>query len=540
MVMSIQLSGLSFCYSAEDTPLFKNVNLTIPRKKIGVVGPNGCGKSTLLSLLTGELLPSIGHVKLDDDFDVLTQSRESYLNQNIADIFGIGMQWEALKRIREGGISQQDYDLVGDAWLLDETIKQGLAEVQLHHVGLETRFDQLSGGEQTKVLLAKLFYRPNTFLFLDEPSNHLDSTTKLLLFRKIKQSAQPCLIISHDRALLNLMDMIIEIKKQSLFVYGGNYDDYKRQKEVEESAIEANIQSDRMKLKKAEQQFQTRRERHAQASSKGRQIRKTMVKKFGFVKDKMALDSKKGRNEKTNKRVLEQGRRLTAKLSHSLQDNQSKRDVRESLKIQMPETAIPRHKQVLSVNNLSFSYGEKPLITDFSFEVFGAERIALLGDNGTGKTTLLKCLAGELKPERGEVCVHVAKARLSQADLIRANELVTVVDYFLSIHTDVSIQSAHDTLAQFLFRGEQSLLNVNSLSGGEMLRLKLAVLLGGNHPPQCLFLDEPTNHLDIDSVEILEEALAAYQGALVVISHDTTFLKNINMTRELTAPFKSV
>lgn len=538
MVMSIQLSDLSFSYPGDDRQLFNNVSFTVPPKKVGIVGPNGCGKSTLLSLISGDLKPTKGHIKSASHFVSILQNREAYFEKSIAELFDVKNQWDALKRIRSGSVNPSDFDVVGESWCLDETIKDVLSDIQLPHLALDHSFKALSGGEQTKVLIAALFYRSHDYFLLDEPSNHLDRFGRDLLSLKIKQTTMPCLIVSHDRELLNQMEMIIEIKQQSIFLYGGNFEAYQQQRKTEEAAIEASIQNERLKLKKAEQLFQKRRERHEQASSRGRQIRKGMIKKFGYVKDKMALDAQKGRNEKTNKRILDQGRRLTANLSSSLKESQAKRVIREPLQIEMPKTALASRKQLLSVRELSLSFDKKPVIDRFNLEVLGPERIAICGDNGIGKTTLLKCLSGELRPDKGEVSLYVKHATLSQVDLRLPDKAMTVIDYFLDCHPDISAASAHAKLAQFLFRNKQALLSIGGLSGGEWLRLKLAVLLGGNEPPQCLFLDEPTNHLDIESVQLLEDALRTYQGALFVVSHDSTFLSNINVQRKISGPFK--
>jgi len=243
----------------------------------------------------------------------------------------------------------------------------------------------------------------------------------------------------------------------------------------------------------------------------------------------------KERSGKTSGKLSTKEERLLKNAERQLQEAKEKIEVINQIKIELPKTYVPSRKMVAKLENVTFMYEgqNRSIINNYSLIVSGPERIALMGDNGSGKTTLVKLIQGILKPCNGKINVGVSQISYLDQNISILNPALTILDNYKKLNPDIKETNARFNLADFLFRNVDVLKRVSDLSSGEKLRVALACVLTSNEPPQLLILDEPTNHLDLESTAALESALSCYQGALIVISHDTQFIKNVGVSRTI-------
>ena len=339
------------------------------------------------------------------------------------------------------------------------------------------------------------------------------------------------IIVSHDRTLLNLCSQIIEITTKGIHQYGGNYDFYHEQKKIKSRAIQQAIQSRADILIKAKHNIQTRMERHQKNESRGYKVKAAQIKAKGSY-DKIQLKSMQGRSEKTNRRIRLQSDRMLEQVNAELLSARALLEVDKNLNISLTKTKVPNNKTVINIENIFFSYDNQyDIIKDFNLHMSGSDRIAITGPNGCGKTTLIKLIRGILLPGSGEITIGVNSiAYLDQAVSFLKPSL-SIIENFLNINPKANPFEAYSVLATFKFRNKDAEKCVGQLSGGERMRAGLAISLMSLPPPQLIILDEPTNHLDLDAIEAIEQALKLYQGAILAVSHDETFLKNIGINR---------
>lgn len=529
----IILNNLSF--HLHQTPVrFDKINLSFESLKYGIVGANGIGKTTFLRLLIGDLIPDSGSVQRSGTIINVPQMHLAIdRNATIRDALGVSPIFQALERINKGSVDENDFGQVADYWDIEQRFADALSVFNLWPIKLCQLFHQLSGGQKTKLLLAKTLLFPADFLLFDEPTNNLDRGTRDILYRYIENSAQAMLIVSHDRALLNKCDRIISITAKGIAIYGGNYDFYKEKKAIESRALAQEIQTRTEILVKSKQAIQTRIERHQQNESRGRKQKKTQIKGKGSY-NKIELKSKKGRSEGTNRHIRLQAERKLKTIIKELSDACAKREMQKDLNINLEKTSVPNNKTVLHIKNLSFRYDtQNCLIDDFSLMVTGPNRIAITGPNGCGKSTLMRLIRGLLAPHAGKIIVGVDRmAYLDQAvSFLNSNE--SLVENFLKLNPHAKPFDAYSVLAAFRFRNNNAEKQVKFLSGGERIRAGLAISLMSSPAPQLLILDEPTNHLDLAAIAAVEEALNCYQGAILAVSHDEKFLKNIGIKNKI-------
>ena len=527
----IILNNISF--RIENTRVkFEKLNLSFENLKYGIVGQNGIGKSTFLKLLLGELTPDSGVIqRLGDLLDVPQSHSQIHQDASISDVLGTTDIIRALDNINNGSTDPSDFEIAEHHWDLEKRIADALDFFKLWPIDLDTLFSSLSGGQKTKVLLAKTLIFPADFLIFDEPTNNLDSTSRHILYHYINQSTKGMLIVSHDRKLLNKCNRIIEINKLGIDIYRGNYDFYKEQKEIKLNAIQEDIQARTEILTKSKQLVQTRRERHQQNEARGRKGKITQIKAKGNY-DKIELKSKKGRSEKTNRRIQIQADRKLEAVTTELTTARAQLEVQEDLNICLSATAVPNNKIVLNIENLFFNYHKaKPLIKNFGLQLIGPTRVAIHGPNGCGKSTLIKLINGALQPSNGKIFLGVKYIAYLDQSVSFLKPDLSLVDNFLMLNPNSKPFDAYSALAAFKFRNKDAEKKVSILSGGERIRAGLAISLMSKHPPQLLILDEPSNYLDLDAIQAIEDALKLYQGAILAISHDDVFLKNIGITQ---------
>ena len=383
--------------------------------------------------------------------------------------------------------------------------------------------DSKSGGEQQMFALMRAFESNADILMLDEPTNNLDTEAKQIFFNRLNTYPNGVVIVSHDRELLQQMDKIIELHNGQLKVYGGNYDFYLEQKQIESDSMYSkytNAQKSIARLNNTMNIAQNTRQHHEFKQQK----------EIGTSRrSRLEANALKGKSVETEakKRAIIQ-KKLDEQIS--IQQSLSEQMRKETIKIPVPNKPF-YSKELITISNMSFAYGDKTVFKGFDFTMYGKSRVRLVGKNGSGKSTLLKIICGELKPKSGTVKTFGKIAYVNQ-DLSVLDKNKTIVENIMEISGCLK-HDAHAIAANFGFRGDASQQRVGTLSGGELLKATLAAILGGDNQPDLLILDEPTNNLEIKSIVILENALNQYTGAILLVSHDEMFVKNIKTDKEI-------
>ncbi|HEX2189540.1 MAG TPA: ATP-binding cassette domain-containing protein, partial [Longimicrobiaceae bacterium] len=461
---------------------------------------------------------------------VLPQEFRPEPHAPLAAVLGIDGRLAALRRMDAGEATAADLEVVGDDWDLPERAAAVLARFGLGHLPLDRPVGAVSGGEGTRVALAGLALGRPDFLLLDEPTNHLDAASREALYAFVEGWTGGLLCVSHDRALLRRMDRIVELSALGVRVYGGNYDAYRARRDADDAAAERELDSARAALRAAEREAREVRERQARRDAQGRRDRATANM------PKILLNGRRAQAQAT-------GARVRAVTEREVEERRARADAarrrveeRERPRFDLPSTGLPAGRTVLEMEDVTvrFPGTARPVLDGVSLRIAGPERVALVGPNGSGKTTLLRVAMGRLAPDGGTVrrlpdgetaCLDQDGAALEPAR--------SVLESFRAFHPRMDSTAARYALARFLFSDEAALQAVGTLSGGQRLRASLACVLGGERPPSLLVLDEPTNHLDLDALEALESALLAYDGALLVVSHDAAFLEAVGVERRV-------
>ncbi len=264
------LQNISYTHPSKDL-LFSDINLTVNNhEKTALIGNNGVGKSTLLKIIASELQPSSGQINIDAEPYYVPQIFGQFNHLTIAQALRIEGKLNALKDILNGNTSEENFNLLNDDWTIEDRCKEALNFWQLDGLDLSQKMETLSGGQKTKVFLAGISIHQPELVLLDEPSNHLDVSGRQLLYSFIKSTKSTLIVVSHDRKLLNLLDTICELSKHGVKVYGGNYDFYKEQKQIENNALSQDIQSKEKELRKAKEKERETLERQQKLDSRGK------------------------------------------------------------------------------------------------------------------------------------------------------------------------------------------------------------------------------------------------------------------------------
>lgn len=473
---------------------------------VGILGANGCGKTTLFKLLTGEYTPDEGSISIHKGrrIGLISQipvypagwTTEDVLREAHARLRDMAARLRELEELMAADSSRallDEYDRLSDdfrrlgGYDMDRERSRVAAGLDIPPEMREREFDKLSGGEKTRVNLARLILEDTDILLLDEPTNHLDLRATEWLEDYITHFRGTVLAISHDRYFLDTVaQRCIEIVDGRAEFYSGNYSFYvvERQRRFEEQ------------LRKYEKD-----------QAKIEQLQKAAAQ--------MHLWAFMG-NDKLHKRAFSMEKRI-----ERLSQTEKPREARK-LHALFRESAF-RADEVLVAENLSKGFGGRVLFSGVEFKVTGGERIAVIGDNGTGKSTLVKLIVGEEEPDSGYVRRGPAVRMAYLPQIVRFRDPAlsaadTVID-----ECRCTMQDARDSLGAFGFTGEDALKAVGTLSGGEQSRLRLCILMRSD--VNLLILDEPTNHLDIPSREWMEDALSSYGEALLFVSHDRYFIE---------------
>lgn len=476
-------------------------------ERVGLLGRNGAGKSTLFKILTGEMDYDEGQIIIGQGRriglisqipvypagytveDVL-RSAFSRLKNLAEEMRELAAKMEAGETdpaiLRRYGALNERFEAFG-GYETDVAVNKIASGLSISQEMRAQLFDSLSGGEKTRVNLGRLILEDTDILLLDEPTNHLDLHATEWLEEYIRSFRGTVVVISHDRYFLDrVVTRIIEIQDGKAEFYSGNYSFYAVEKE---------------------RRYQERMKQYEKEQAKIQQLEKSaeQLRMWAF----QGMD-------KTYRRAISMERRIERMRTVSKPSKAKKMDARFT-------SAEFHGDEVLGIKNLAKSYGDKHLFDGITLKVEGGERIGLIGDNGTGKSTLIKMIMGELYPDDGRIRIgpQVKAAYLPQIVEFDHPDW-NLVENMMAAKKGMSAQSARNRLAAYDFRGEDVLKPVSVLSGGEQSRLRLCMLM--DDEINLLILDEPTNHLDIASREWIEEAVEAYDGTLLFVSHDRYFI----------------
>ncbi|ALJ08469.1 ABC-F family ATP-binding cassette domain-containing protein [Brevundimonas sp. DS20] len=505
--------------------LFDNLSLTFGSERTGVVGRNGAGKSTLLRLIAGDLSPSEGSVTRAASVGVLDQRSDPSPDETTGQTLGVAPALAAIDRLLAGEGDAQD---MADAdWTLEPRIASALAEVGLEGLPMDRATRSLSGGEQTRLRLAGLILAAPDLILLDEPTNHLDVQARRWVAEVLGRWKGGAVVVSHDRDLLRRMDRIVEVSGLGVAVHGGNYDLYAARKAIERETAERDLVEAERTLARVAADAQRRTEMKARRDAAGRR----KAAKGDMPRILIDARAERAENSGGGDRLL--AVRQAAEAETALAAARQGVERVRTLTIPMRATGLAAGRTVATLSGAVWTTQDgRRIVGPVDLTLTGPERVAVTGPNGAGKTTLLRLITGDLAPTSGQVQRPVPAALLDQeAALLRPQE--TLVEAWMRLNPDGSVQEAQAALARFLFRNTAAHRRVGDLSGGERLRAALACVMTGTRPPQLLVLDEPTNHLDLDSVAAVEAALSAYDGALVVVSHDADFLAAVGIDRTI-------
>ena len=486
--------------------LFKNVNFSIDSNaRIGLIGPNGVGKTTLLKIMTGEEEATHGDFTINKNIDVGYIAQENDLNENktiwdemlsvFTPLINMGKKIRDLQEEMSANPQKKDllkqYDQLQysfeqkGGYTYQADIKSVLNGFNFPEATWTKKVGNLSGGEKTRLSFVKLLLRKPPLLLLDEPTNYLDLDTLDWLENYLKNYSGAILVVSHDQYFLdNLATQIFELQFGKLTVFKGNYSAYVAERQLRDRQQEEAYEKQQEKIKKDEEFIQ-----------------KNIVR------------------AKTTKRA--QSRRKQLEKMDRITPPKHKNKVRINF-----QSERPSGKEVLILRDLTIGYPTKTMVHDISLQINKGDRVAVIGQNGIGKSTLLKTVMKELKPKKGSI-KYGASLDIGYYDqeLQGLDPTKTVIDTVWDRHKTMPEKDVRSILASFLFTAKDIDKTVGQLSGGQKARLTLTVLsLEHNN---FLLMDEPTNHLDLEAKEVLEQALQNYDGTLLFVSHDRYFINQL-------------
>jgi len=523
----LTLQNISYKHNNSDL-LFDNIGFTLNNhEKIALIGNNGVGKSTLLKIIAGELKPSNGDLRVSSPPYYIPQIFGQYNHFTIAEALRVHDKLKALKEILDGNVTEENLNVLNDDWTIEERCSNALKYWQLSDLDLTEKIENLSGGQKTKVFLAGILIHEPELVLLDEPSNHLDKSTRELLYHFITSTNSSLIIVSHDRKLLNLLNTVYELSKRGITIYGGNYDFYAEQKQVENNALNQDLQSKEKALKKAKEKERETLERQQKLDARG----KKKQEKSGVAR--IMMNTLRNNAENSSSKLKSVHVEKIDGISKELRELRSALPDIDQMKFGFDDSVLHKGKILFKATAINFSYRDQLLWKkDLNIEILSGERIALKGSNGSGKTTLIKIILGKLNPKSGTVYSPQNKSVYIDQDYSVINNELKVYDQAQQFNG--SGLEEHDIkmrLNRFLFDKEYWDKPCSALSGGEKMRLMLCCLTISNESPDIIILDEPTNNLDIQNVEILTAAINEYQGTLIVVSHDESFLEQINIQK---------
>jgi ATPase subunit of ABC transporter with duplicated ATPase domains len=514
--MSITLNDVGFTWPDGDVAL-SAITGAFGAGRTGLVGANGSGKSTLLRLIAGELSPTTGSISTVGEVAYLPQTLTLETDTTVADLLGISAKLAALRAIESGDPAEVHFEAVGEDWDVEAGALAALGDIGLGALGLDRRVGTISGGEAMLVAIAGLRLLRAPITLLDEPTNNLDRDARAALSHTLTGWPGALVVVSHDTALLDQMDSTAELHDGRLTVFGGPYSEWREHLQAEQSAA---LQAART----AEQAVKVEKRQRVEAETKLASRSRTGQKAYEQKRVPKIVANLRASAAQVSAGRLRTGlddRVQTAKAAFDEASARVRDD--EHIRVELPDPDVPAGRKIAELRG-----------SGRTLVVQGPERIAIVGRVGVGKTTFLAALlrsdeqtAGRLFTDR----VGYLPQRLDGPEGLVDD--ATVLDTVRAAAPNADSERIRSQLARFLLRGDSVHRAVASLSGGERFRVALARLLLADPPPQLVVLDEPTNNLDITSLDQLVDALRAYRGALIVVSHDDAFLARLELMRTL-------
>lgn len=525
----LHLQDISYILPGKDL-LLDHIHLHIqPHEKVALTGNNGVGKSVLLKIIAGLLPASDGSLKSEAVPYYIPQVFGQYNHLTVGQALGISDRLNALQAILNGEVTENNLNLLGDDWTIEERCRKALGYWGLENLEPDRLMATLSGGQKTRIFLAGVALHQPELLLLDEPSNHLDLAGRQLLYDFIQSASGTMIIVSHDRKLLNLLSPVYELSRQGIRAYGGNYDFYAEQKETEQHAWEKDLNNREKALRKAREQERATLERQQKLDARG----KKKQEKAGLPT--ISMNTFKNNAENSTARLKTAHSEKTEGMAREIRELRAGMPASDQMTFGFDHAALHQGKVLFSARGLNHTYEQEPLWQQgLDMQIRSGERIALQGKNGSGKTTLIRIILDKLEPQSGSVYRAVCRSVYMDQDYSLIDNRLRVYDQAQQ-YNDAALQE-HEVkirLNRFLFTKEDWDKPCAALSGGEKMRLMLCCLTMPDRPPDLILLDEPTNNLDLKNIGILTTAVNAYRGTLLVVAHDATFLEEINIGRTI-------
>lgn len=507
--------------------LFSNLDHAFGPQRCGLVGRNGVGKTVLACLMAGDIAPSAGRIVRSVGVHRVAQQVAIDPAATVAELAGVHAMLDALRRIEAGSDDPVDFDVLMDRWDIRQRLQQALERCGIGGVDADAPAACLSGGEAMRVVLAGALLADAGFLILDEPTNHLDRDGRRVVMDLLAEWPTGLLAISHDRALLESMERIVELSPSGLASYGGNYSFYAAARAREQGAALARLEHARIARRRGERELREQRERldrrQAQGTRDGRNANQAAI----------LLGGRKSRSEASAGKARRQQEATRLRLDRQVRDAAGQVATGQEVVVLSSGGDATASRRIADLRAVRLPHSP-PTASPIDLLIGGGQRIAACGPNGCGKSTLLKLLAGQLAPISGECTVHVDAVLLDQR-LSGLDPERSIIDQLQASNPAAGGDVLRTRLALLGLDAAMVTMPSGQLSGGERMKAALACALYADPPPQLLLLDEPGNHLDLQSLEALEAVLREYAGTLVVVSHDEAFLAAIGMTHRLEA-----
>ncbi len=537
MIATVTIEEKSF----GDKRLFRDLKFTVSDgEKLGLIGRNGEGKTTLFRILTGDDTDYQGEITLGRGVSVIATRQEHHgfedvpvmqyilrdlpeyaQLKHIMDTYPLEMG-DNMRKIHEYSDALERFDHLG-YYTIEDDVTQVLESFQLADKAM-SKLSELSGGQKRLIEVAKVMLSKAHLALVDEPTNHMDYAAKDKFLQWMESAKEAVVVITHDRDVLAKVDRIIELKDQKVMSFKGGYDAY--------IALNASSTGNQMN----EFELTQRRITNLKAKVIEYQRFKEKARDPGTIQRFKRLEQQT-REELATLSQIEKptfwiDRESVANMGLKTGEQYEKFKAK-NIRLQGAKTADGHSRLLIDVQKLSLGYGDTPLFTDMTFQVREGETVELRGRNGAGKTTLIKTLLATAAHEKFAAKVFAGEAHVGQkvrvgvyeqeiADELFSKTLYEAIErIYLSRDLSIGETKIRQLMSDYLFTPGDIAVPVSQLSGGQKARLQLIAMLANN--PQLLVLDEPTNHLDLPSIEEMENALKAYKGAILYVSHDTYF-----------------